>query len=356
MRRTETSTLAFLDVMACGLGAVILILVVLKQQAPVESLVTQPQPTIAMAALENDLEVQQAELADMLAARDIKQSALDVQSRLVADIRQQIAQKVAALADAKSRDVQLKKALAKANATITELSENVPTDTVQTPVNTQPQYLVGVTVTGKKIAILLDRSASMSARELLQILQFKARPGSQRRSAEKWINATNAVWWLGARAPRTASLQIASFSTATKFHTKGWVQATDSAKLTVAQTEMAKLFPDGGTNLEAAVTGALAIGADSIYIITDGLPTKASSGETLLGLDGCGSKLSSAQQVTGKCRISLFQRIVKLTAGSAVRISVILMPLEGDPDAAPLFSKWVLSKNGTLLSVARNWP
>ena len=34
MRRTETSTLAFLDVMACGLGAVILILVVLKQQAP----------------------------------------------------------------------------------------------------------------------------------------------------------------------------------------------------------------------------------------------------------------------------------------------------------------------------------
>ena len=47
MRRTETSTLAFLDVMACGLGAVILILVVLKQQAPPD---TPPQPAPIVSA------------------------------------------------------------------------------------------------------------------------------------------------------------------------------------------------------------------------------------------------------------------------------------------------------------------
>ena len=47
MRRTETSTLAFLDVMACGLGAVILILVVLKQQAPPDTL---PQPKLIISA------------------------------------------------------------------------------------------------------------------------------------------------------------------------------------------------------------------------------------------------------------------------------------------------------------------
>ena len=54
MRRTETSTLAFLDVMACGLGAVILILVVLKQQAPPD-VPPQPEPIVSSEQAEADL-------------------------------------------------------------------------------------------------------------------------------------------------------------------------------------------------------------------------------------------------------------------------------------------------------------
>jgi hypothetical protein len=68
MRRTETSTLAFLDVMACGLGAVILILVVLKQQAPIEA-APQPENIISTEQVQADLDRLQDELDNLQAAR-----------------------------------------------------------------------------------------------------------------------------------------------------------------------------------------------------------------------------------------------------------------------------------------------
>ena len=108
------------------------------------------------------------------------------------------------------------------------------------------------------------------------------------------------------------------------------------------------LFPHG-TNIEIQ-------SEIESYIITDGLPTAAPGGQRLFGLDGCGSKLFSRKQVTGKCRVSLFQRTVAAATGKPVRISIVLMPLEGDPDAAPLFSKWALSKGGVMLSAAKDWP
>ena len=81
MRRTETSTLAFLDVMACGLGAVILILVVLKQQAPAN---TAPKAEQAANTAETvvDLEKLQLELDALLAARNNLQSAAERQRKI----------------------------------------------------------------------------------------------------------------------------------------------------------------------------------------------------------------------------------------------------------------------------------
>ena len=196
----------------------------------------------------------------------------------------------------------------------------------------------------------------MTARSLVDILRYKSGPAASRRNALKWVKAQNAVWWMITRAPNSANVQIASFGERTDFHTTGWVSAQDSAQLARVKNSMTALVPEGSTNLESAMDAAIKTGADSIYIITDGLPTSAPGGKTLFGLDGCGSKLSKRKQVTGECRVSLFQQTVAASAKKKVRISVVLLPLEGDPDAAPLFSKWALSKGGILLSAARNWP
>ena len=85
MRRTETSTLAFLDVMACGLGAVILILVVLKQQAPPDT-PPKPEPIISAEQAKADLDNLQNELAALLAAQDIAKGDLANQKQIVAAI------------------------------------------------------------------------------------------------------------------------------------------------------------------------------------------------------------------------------------------------------------------------------
>ena len=355
MRRTETSTLAFLDVMACGLGAVILILVVLKQQAPPD---TPPQlePIVSAEQAKADLDNLQSELAALLAAQDTAKGDLAKQRQIVAAIDTAIEKTQNDLASANTKKVALNQAIAKATNTLVQLQTETPPDVIDTVRTTQPQYLVGLRVTGKKIVILLDRSASMTARDLVKIVQYKSGPGTARQQSEKWVNALNAVWWMTARAPAQSQMHIASFSTSTTFHTANWVAASDSAALSAVKAEMASLVPEGSTNLEDAVTAAIKTGADSIYIITDGLPTAAPGGQTLLGLDGCGSKWFKRKQVTGECRVSLFQRTVAAAAGKRVRISIVLMPLEGDPDAAPLFSKWALSKGGVLLSAARNWP
>ena len=355
MRRTETSTLAFLDVMACGLGAVILILVVLKQQAPLYT-PPQPEPIVSAEQAEADLDNLQNELVALLAAQDIAKDDLTKQQQIVATINATIEKTRDDLASADTQSAALDQAITNTTRTLAQPLTKTTPDAFETLRATQPQYLVGLKVAGKKIVILLDRSASMTARDLVKIVQYKAGPGTARQQAEKWVNALNAVWWMTARAPAQSQIHIASFNTSTIFHTTNWVGTSDSVALSAVKAEMASLVPEGGTNLEAAVAAAIKTGADSIYIITDGLPTAAPGGQTLLGLDGCGSKWFKRKQVTGECRVSLFQRTVAAAAGKPVRISIVLMPLEGDPDAAPLFSKWALSKGGVLLSAARNWP
>ena len=355
MRRTEPSTLAFLDVMACGLGAIILILVVLKQQAPPD-VPPQPEPIVSSEQAEADLNNLQNALAALRAAENNAKADLTKQKQIVAEINAALAKTRDDLASAAKQEATLDQAITNATSRLAQQQAQTPPDAIDTVRTTQPQYLVGLKVTGAKIVILLDRSASMTARDLVKIVQYKAGPAAARQGAEKWVNALNTVWWMTARAPTQSQIHIASFSTSPKFHTANWVRATDSVALSAVKTEMATLVPEGSTNLEAAVDAAIKTGADSIYIITDGLPTAAPGGQTLFGLDGCGSKWFKRKQVTGECRVSLFQRTVAAAAGKPVRISVVLMPLEGDPDAAPLFSKWALSKGGVLLSAARNWP
>ena len=355
MRRTETSTLAFLDVMACGLGAVILILVVLKQQAPPDT-PPQPEPIVSAEQAEDDLDNLQNELAALFAAQDKAKGDLAKQQQIVAVINAALENTQNDLASANTQSATLDQAIASATNTLAQQQTEPQPNAIETLRTTQPQYLVGLRVTGKKIVILLDRSASMTARDLVKIVQYKAGLGTVRQRAKKWLNALNAVWWMTARAPTQSQIQIASFSTSTTFHTTNWVGTSDSSALNGVKAKMASLVPEGSTNLEGAVDAAIKTGADSIYIITDGLPTAAPGGQTLLGLDGCGSKWFKRKQVTGECRVSLFQRTVAVAAGKPVRISIVLMPLEGDPGAAPLFSKWALSKGGVLLSAARNWP
>ena len=148
-----------------------------------------------------DLDNLQNELAALLAAQDTAKGDLAKQQQIVAAINAAIEKTQNDLASASTQSAALDQAITSATSTLAQPQTETPPDAIDTVRTTQPQYLVGLKVTGKKIVILLDRSASMTARDLVKIVQYKAGASAARQQAEKWVNALNAVWWMTARAP-----------------------------------------------------------------------------------------------------------------------------------------------------------
>ena len=155
-------------------------------------------------------------------------------------------------------------------------------------------------------------------------------------------------------APETAVINMALFNDKVK---PWWLRAKkkSEAKLDVSKL-LSPFFPDGPTNLQEglkwATSGARA--SASIYIITDGLPTAPKPGNVVTrNLTDCRAEPKGF--VSGPCRL-------KILSDSASRVSlrspvnVILLPLEGDPLAAPAY--WELSKStgGTVFIPDRSWP
>jgi hypothetical protein len=82
---------------------------------------------------------------------------------------------------------------------------------------------------------------------------------------------------------------------------------------------------------------------DNVFIITDGLPTQGAAPPAL------------RRTIDGDGRLKLFERALgKVPTG--IPISVILMPMEGDPMAASAYWAVTRSTRGSFLSPARDWP
>ncbi|MXW48106.1 MAG: hypothetical protein F4Z97_05675 [Gammaproteobacteria bacterium] len=60
--------------------------------------------------------------------------------------------------------------------------------------------------------------------------------------------------------------------------------------------------------------------------------------------------------MSGKCRVVLFNTAVKHSIPARSKINVILLPVEGDPDAGPHFWGLTAKTGGLLLVPAVGWP
>ena len=75
------------------------------------------------------------------------------------------------------------------------------------------QYLTGLNLGGKNIAILLDVSSSMLAEKLVNIIRLRNMDASIQRKAEKWNRALDTVDWLTAQLPISSKYQVITFNT-----------------------------------------------------------------------------------------------------------------------------------------------
>ncbi len=361
--------LSFLDVLSCGLGASILLLLILKHGvAEVASDSTQDVAArharvqqqlddrlAEKAALEADLLVSQNQLREAVKNRE----TLTEQQK---NSQQELLEQLSALSQARS-DLETAKetvtdlqAQREAQRAVAEEAESVAGQTGQ---------LGGIQVRSDGVVILLDRSASMLDHSLVEIVRLRAAHPHYRNTAAKWVVARNTVGWAFKHVDLGNSFQVLTFSdSVTDVSGKEIASGTTLKWLTRGdpgntfkeiQQSILKTEANGPTNLEAAfeVISTLDPKPKQVILITDGLPTVPGSAR-LRSIRGC----SSPARLSPVCRGRIFDRAVKLFEREfpKTEISTILLPLEGDAGAMRKYWTFASDSGGRVLTPAPNWP
>lgn len=358
-RSFTTFNLSFLDIMSCGFGAVVLVFLIIDHSIEAQSKELNRDLLSEVRLLEEDITDGKEGLVKLRnTLSDVDLQMVEAQGRATR-ITDQI-DEYEALIEALRRDGYVERADIEAlKAEIRSLEDKVKKLREASEADSgrnartfvgegNRQYLTGLNLGGRHIAILLDVSASMLSDKLVNIIRLRNMDDSIQRRADKWTRAISTVDWLLAQLPVSASYQVVTFNTqaatAVEDTAGKWLEVADRARLDEVSAALRSITPSGGTSLENAFLALQKFNPapDNIFLITDGLPTQGSRGPR-------GTKVS------GRDRQKLFLEAVKqLPAG--VPVNVILAPMEGDPMAASEFWRLAQASAGSFLSPSKDWP
>ena len=359
-RRISSFNLSFLDIMFCGFGAVVLLVLIIntntlnQRSEKVADVSTDLQQLDMEARLMNGHIVRQQDeigrLKRSISTLQQTQTALanelaEVESTTIStDQRRSAEERIAALQQELLRLENELQIVAQQ-----KLEEREAGRQVRAIVGTgNRQYLTGLRLDGERVLILVDSSASMLDRRVVDVVRRKVLDEQSRRAAPKWRRAVATVEWLVANLPRTSAIQIHHFNTSATQLAGGdapnWLPVTNFNDIDEVIAQLKLVAPLGGTNLEEPFLTARTLSPppDNIVLITDGLPTQGKRGARSTTIDG-------------RARVKLYQQAVKnLPAGTPV--NTILFPIEGDPLAASLFWQLAVDSKGSFLTPTRDWP
>ena len=349
----EAFSLSFLDAMSCGLGAVILIFMIINHASEVESVGSDRDIDAQLSMLESEvLEKRSAEESLAAAIKEKEEKIAAAQKQATA------LQEIIDREDDSDQEVQVEQdRIAALKRQIEALEKQVETMSEETGEGDATrtftgdgnrQYLTGISVGGKHILILLDSSASMLGDTIIDIIRRRNMSESRIKASPKWQRGVNVVDWISTQIPVDSKFQLYTFNTDVSAAIKGskgkWQSAEGGKKLNEAIAAVRKILPKNGTSLENAFVSisALSPKPDNIFLITDGLPTQDSSG-TVTG------------KVSGRKRLNFYSKAVrKLPRG--IPVNVILLPMEGDPMATSAFWQMAQYTGGSFLSPSEDWP
>lgn len=346
--RTTAFSLSFLDIMACGFGAVTLLFLILRHNSMVVEI-----PDINLTA-EVDLlsqDISQAELDRV----ELLNSIEEIEKRLVEaqgasrrfvteleEVEESIQSDPNQVAMLRRQVEELERETA--NMEEIEFGDKVR----QFLGDGNRQYLTGLKLGGERVLILVDASASMLADNVVNVIRRRNMSDDMIRESPKWQWTVRTVEWLLAQLPPSSRFQVYLFNTETSaavFDTEGeWLDAADSLDLEDAVAGLNQFVPGGGTSLENAMEALKAFSdkPDNLFLLTDGLPTQGKSPPT-------------KYMVSGEQRRRHFLNAVgKLPRG--IPVNTILFPMEGDPEAAALFWQFAMTTNGAFIAPSRDWP
>jgi len=353
--------MSFLDVMSCGLGAVILFFMIINAQVKA----TTEADNSELMSESNKLEYEVLEgRKHLVLAKNTIEELEDEKTRAEGQIAQIIAllEELRAELSKYDKDTLAKiERVEKLQSDIETLEKEVERlmalaaqkDAEGTKVRQfkgvgDRQYLTGLRVGGDNVLILIDNSASMLDAKLVNIIRRRNMADRDKLRAVKWRQAVASVDWLTTQLAPEAKFQIYMFNTEARPAIKGsdgvWLDVKDGNQIAEAIKTLRRAPPQNGTNMHAAfaVIKQLTPRPDNVILITDGLPTMREA-------------TTSRKTITGRDRFALHGQAVR-EIPSGVPINTLLFPMEGDYDAAVAYWALAHSTNGSFISVSRDWP
>ena len=77
----------------------------------------------------------------------------------------------------------------------------------------------------------------------------------------------------------------------------------------------------------------------------------------LVSFFDCSSLLGKSTNISGECRKELFRQTLNDSGlGPGTTANIILLPIEGDPEASPEYWNWSATTGGLLITPAEGWP
>jgi outer membrane murein-binding lipoprotein Lpp len=336
--------------MSCGLGAVVLVFMLVKHNVS-----NSPAEIDLLTGDVQQLELRQTELQQIL---DQLQNISQSETEKIAQLRARLARLEDSLSQKEQSLMQKKEQLDALKGDISTRPVARKEDLVQDDRGGEENYLMGLKVEGSRIAVLIDSSASMTDETLLDIIKRKNGSVENKKRGPKWLRAKKTVRWVLARVPKTSQLAVISYNATEKsLGSAGWQKADTPATLAAFYRDLDAVVPEGATNLQKGLQAVAQLGATDLYLITDGLPTVGDSRYASLNpFASCSSLLGRSSTISGECRVKLFRQSIKDSGFRGVKVNVILLPIEGDPDAANEYWGWTAVSGGLVISPAENWP
>jgi hypothetical protein len=361
-RKFDIFSMSFLDTICCAFGAIVLLYMILNAQGNKAFKAQDAELRAEVNKLEE--EVLQG-YADLVVLRNSLQATATEAERaegLSDRVLQETEKSKEQLAEADKTTISRREAIEKLKADLKQIEEDRKRLVAGTPEPGKPgnrvkgfvgsgdrQYLSGLRLSGERIVILVDVSASMLDETVVNVIRLRNMSETRRLMSEKWRRTVATVDWLTTQIPVKSKFQVIAFNVkawpVVPNSAGRWLDGNDAQALTDVVVNLRRTVPADGTSLENAfaLMNTLSPAPDNVFIITDGLPTQGATPPAI------------RKTIDGDGRLRLFERALGKYP-NRVPANIILMPMEGDPAAPSAF--WALARrtNGSFLMPAKDWP
>ena len=362
-REFNVFSISFLDCICCGLGAMILLYVIVNARTAIRRDEVTQDLRGEVAKIQRKVDAEKAKLGTARAKLKQTTSKITKSKNLSVELIKIIEQKEIELAKSEQETLASIEHVNKLKADLKSLEESTKrleggseeaeedygSQIRSFPGTGDRQYLTDLKMGGKRILILVDASASMLDYTIVNVIRRRNLRDSEKLKSPKWRHVVSTVDWLVSNLPKESQFQVYTFNETAQPvipETKGaWLSAGKLRTLNAAVDGLRKTIPQKGTSLVNAFVAIRDMKPlpDNIFLLVDSLPTMAESRPMI------------KRRVSGNARVDLFDKAIrKLPRG--IPLNIIMYPIEGDPFAASLYWRLAVFTRGSYLSPSKDWP